>query len=401
MKNTAIPILLLLMLSLGLLISCGDSSTGPEPEDPIETEEPAVTTGTLEVTIATSGETPDEDGYELNVDGKTKPTDIDDTVTFSELEEGAYQLELSSIADNCNVDGDNPQDINITADETTSATIQVGCKLVLKNKIVFASDRNAGSMEFNLFTMNTDGSSPVALTTNNDLSAYPVVSPDGTQIVYSEAPTLSDDVIQIYLINADGTGKTPLTTASDSINVPTAWSPDGSKIAFTSTRDGDEEVYIMNADGTNTQNISNNSSSNDSFPDWHPDGSRIVFSSDRGGDYQIYTMNTDGTGLQQLTNNSEVERHPKWSPDGEQIAFKRGLFSDGDIYIINSDGTGTTRLTNNSVGDEFPTWSADGTEIGYHSEGDIYKINADASGLPTNLTNSQSNNATLHWSPVK
>lgn len=65
------PILFALIISLGLLISCGNNSTGTDsdPEESNETEDPVVTTGTLEVTVVINGDTPDEDGYELTVDG--------------------------------------------------------------------------------------------------------------------------------------------------------------------------------------------------------------------------------------------------------------------------------------------------------------------------------------------
>ena len=78
-------------------------------------------------------------------------------------------------------------------------------------------------------------------------------------------------------------------TNNSSYDYSPSWSPDGTKIAFNSDRDGYEEIYVMNADGTNQTNISNNNSY-DYSPFWSPDGSKIVFVSDRDGNFEIYVM---------------------------------------------------------------------------------------------------------------
>ena len=93
------------------------------------------------------------------------------------------------------------------------------------------------------------------------------------------------------------------------------FSPDGSKIAFYSSRDGNFEIYTMNADGTNPTRLTNNAA-NDFGPSWSPDGSKIVFNSSRDGNFEIYTMNADGTSPTRLTNSSTFEAAPVFSPDG-------------------------------------------------------------------------------------
>jgi TolB protein len=120
--------------------------------------------------------------------------------------------------------------------------------------------------------------------------------------------------------------------------------------------------------------------------DWSPDGTKIVFTSHQSylpcppkcdfnyPDTEIYTINTDGTGLRQLTNNLYEERAPAWSPDGSQIAFmcRIGPIAQGlptfEICVIDASGdaNGTIRLTQNSVLDATPSWSPDGTQIVFH-----------------------------------
>ena len=128
------------------------------------------------------------------------------------------------------------------------------------------------------------------------------------------------------------------------------------KIAFDSDRDGNLEIYMMNADGTGQTRLTNDSAY-DSFPAWSPDGSRIAFGADRGeGRPNIYVMSADGVGQTGLTTDPAQDGVPAWSPDGSKIAFLSNRDGNWDIYVMNADGTGQTRLTTNLAGEFRPTW---------------------------------------------
>jgi Tol biopolymer transport system component len=181
-------------------------------------------------------------------------------------------------------------------------------------------------------------------------------------------------------------------TSSVAFSVVCSGGPSGSRIAFASDRDGENEVteiYVMNADGSNVVRLTNHPAT-DTRPAWSPDGSKIAFVSNRAGNSGIFVMDTDGSNVAQLTN--DLDDSPAWSPDGSRIAFTRFVDPEA-IFIMNADGSSITRLTDELGYD--PAWSPDGSQIAFAGFGGTYVMNVDGS----NIRLLASSGFTPAWSP--
>ncbi|MCK4683280.1 PD40 domain-containing protein, partial [Candidatus Bipolaricaulota bacterium] len=278
-------------------------------------------------------------------------------------------------------------------------------------KIAFETTRDGNS---EIYVMDADGSNPRNLTTHPESDYFPAWSPDGDVIAFmtdreSSVPLILDATpkimiefnVEIFVMNADGTGQTNLTEHVAWDGFP-SWSPDGEHIVFQTDRDNSwihveitlpddlgREIYAMDDDGSNQVRLSN-SPEDDIYPSWSPDGSKIVFQSYRDGNAEIYAMNTDGTGQTRLTNHPDTDSMPTWSPDGGWITFHSYRDGNPEIYKMTVAGISTTRLTNSTDWDWGPSWSLDGLQIVFQSSRDgnseIYRMNADGSS-PERLTN--------------
>jgi Tol biopolymer transport system component len=180
-------------------------------------------------------------------------------------------------------------------------------------------------------------------------------------------------------------------------------------LAFVSTRDGDYAIYEMNADGGAQHRLTppegNGSSSPARLffqiePAWSPDASRIAFSSRRSGTFDVYLMDSDGTGTRRLTSGKQNDSHPTWSRDGTRLAFER----DGDIYMMRADGSGVRRISDPTAEEREPSWSPDGAWIAYvrRSPGtaarELWLMRPDGSERRA-LTSQNATVATPAWSP--
>lgn len=376
--------------ALGVLAACEDD--GPTGPGMIDGE------GTIQLTVATSGATPDPDGYVLAVEGLDDRSVEDGTIDLTGVPAGVRTLELADLAANCSVDGDNPRELTISADQTTTTTFAVHCPFALFDAIVFQSDRT-GDRE--IFAMGLDGSDPVNLSNDPGDDWLGMISPDGTHVLIDSE---RNGDREIFVVNADGSDLTNLTSTPFADEAVPYWSPDGTEILFETGRDGNLEVYVMNADGSGQTNLTNMPDSHERFASWSPDGTSILFTSSRDGNNEIYSMALDGSDLVNLTSHPAEDFLGVVSPDGSRIAFTRRVGPDTEIYVMDADGSNQTNLTNDpSSADELPDWSPDGSRLVFTSTRsgnfEIWSMRLDGSDLVRLTDEALAVDAVPRWGP--
>jgi Tol biopolymer transport system component len=132
-------------------------------------------------------------------------------------------------------------------------------------------------------SVNLQGQDLQKLAESAGLNCWPNCSPDGTHIAFGSS---RDGDFQIY--STDGRDLRRL-TKGPGMNIRPAWSPDGRRLAFTSNRDGVYQVYVMNADGSRLQGVSRLPDRHD-YATWHPDGRHLVVIAERGGRCDLYQI---------------------------------------------------------------------------------------------------------------
>jgi TolB protein len=271
---------------------------------------------------------------------------------------------------------------------------------IAETKIYFVSSRT-GSKE--IWAMDYDGQNQRQITHLGTISNSPRVSPDNSRVAFA---SLGRDgwEIRMYSLDLDRLVTFPAGTAGGA-NFTPAWSADGSKIAFSSSRSGDPEIWVADANGGNLRKITDFRGP-DVAPTWNPrSNAQLAWVSGRTGLPQIYIMDQEGSNVQRITDGGYAVS-PSWSPNGQLLAFswnrKYGPGDPGgvDIHVIDIASKNYIQLTHESGSNDYPFWAPDGRHIvfertigGHH---DIWSMLADGTGQ-RQLTQS-GNNFMPNWS---
>ena len=354
------------------------SITSPGQTVVVDIQVVCLALGSVDVTVTMTGADPDADGFAVTVEGidfvdnTSAPAAINGTRTVARIAPGRHLVRLRGVAANC---GDGNELRAREVDVVSSANVAVAFRVVCTPVTWLAYTVQYTLTNTEIFVVRSNGSADTRLTDHPARDEDPAWSPDGTRIAFTSE---RDGGRAVHVMNQDGSGVTrltPITTAS----YDPAWSPDGRLIAFVSERDGNAEIYVMNADGTNPRRLTDHTAV-DRDPAWSPDGTRIAFSSERDGNAEIYVMGANGTGLARITGSPEPDGHPAWSPDGNRLAFSHGhcIHYTGPgacfqavILVTSPTGSNPTEV---GVGDA-PSWSPDGFKIavtGYDCGYDFY-----------------------------
>lgn len=256
--------------------------------------------------------------------------------------------------------------------------------------IGFYFPENEAAEHNQLYIMNADGTEQTRLTSSSEFDQFhPSVSPDGTQIAFTQ--TTGEEQSNIFVMDLDGSNITQI-TENESLNYEPTWSANGERIAFVSTRDDNEEIYVIDI-ATGEETRLTNNDWNDALPAWSPDGTQLAYVSDETGNMEIYVMDADGNNVTQITDNPAFDGFPAWSPDGTQLAFSSERGDSDNIFIVDIETQEVEQVTDSEFSDFVPSWTPDGESIVYSQFGDtnseIFSISLDG-GDPVNLSNNAS-----------
>jgi TolB protein len=275
-----------------------------------------------------------------------------------------------------------------------------GVNGICETKIYFVSART-GNKE--IWVMDYDGQNQHPVTHLGTISLSPRISPDNSMLAYS---SMGKEGWSVRMYSFDLNRNVSFSTgAVGGSNLTPAWSSDGGKVAFSSSRSGDSEIWVANPNGTDAHRVTSLKGP-DVSPSWNPKtNGQIAFTGGRTGEPQIYVMDQDGSNIQRMTD-SGYAVSPSWSPNGSLLTFawnrKYGPGDPGgqDIYVMDIASKNWLQVTHESGNNDCPAWSPDGRhivfqrQVGSHTQ--IWSMLAD--GTQQRQLTFTGNNSMPNWS---
>jgi TolB protein len=243
---------------------------------------------------------------------------------------------------------------------------------IFTTKITFATTSRKSRTSY-IYVMDYDGYGVYKVSRTGRQNVLPAWSPRG-QIAYTAYLWRNSD---LYLVSGSG-GRAKRISKYPGLNTGAAFSPSGSSIAVTLSKDGNAEIYLIGLDGSIKRRLTN-SPGIDTSPAWSPDGGRIAFVSNRGGSPQIHVMSSGGGGVRRLTYQGNYNQEPSWCPrkDNPVVAFT-GRDEGGayDIFTVNVNSGEMKRLTQGQGSNKSPTWAPNGRLLAFvSSRGGLWVMN--------------------------
>lgn len=207
-------------------------------------------------------------------------------------------------------------------------------------------------------------SSPINLVSDS----VRVTLTEGTNMAIDLSPdkkTIAMDVQgTIWALPIAGGEARPLTDALGDSRQP-AWSPDGTRVAFHSYRDGNYHIWTVNKNGTDLRQVTFGVY-DDREPYWSPDGKSLIFSSDRDGNYDVWQIELGSGTLKQLTHDPANDYYPSFSADGKKIAFVSERSEAPGIYALSPEGKEQV-IVSSEAKLAAPSWHPNGSQVLYNA----------------------------------
>jgi TolB protein len=235
-----------------------------------------------------------------------------------------------------------------------------------------------------LWLMDADGANQRALVTSVVIEGAPAWSPGGDRLAFSgfmPGPEVVTLILDIWVVNADGTGLENVTNSTGELMLSPSWAPDGQRLVFADTT---RELWIVDLATGDQQRITH-SPAHESNPSWAPDGTLIAFCSlpvvnQTLGNDDIWVIEPDGSNPTQLTTAGNA-CSSAWSPDSALVAYEIYVFENdppgdySDVWIMNRDGSNPRNVSNDPTRfNRSPTWSPDGQLLAFDSAGPITAV---------------------------